>query len=70
MTKLDYEPPKSSGPNPKAFIRLVLTLSSVVMIVFAGLTLSGVLGLQPMIGWLFFAVAVIDLLIGYLVFKD
>ena len=70
MTKLDYETPKPAGPNPKAFIRFVLTLSSVVMIIFAGLTLAGVLGLPPMIGWLFFAVAVIDLLIGYLVFRD
>lgn len=56
--------------NPKAFIRLVLTLSSVLMIVFAGLTLAGVLGLRPVIGWLFFSIALIDLLMAFLVFKD
>ncbi len=62
--------PDRPNPNAKAFVRLVLTLSSVAMIVFAGLTLAGVLGLQPWIGWLFFAVAVVDLLMAYLVFKD
>lgn len=57
-------------PNPKVFIRLVLTLSSVAMIIFAGLTMAGVLGLPTWLGWLFFSVAVIDLLIAYLVFRD
>lgn len=52
-------------PNPKAFLRLVLTISSGVMIVFAGLTLAGVVGLPPWTGWLFLAVAAMDLLIGY-----
>jgi hypothetical protein len=59
-----------AGPTPKMVIRLVLTLSSIVMIVFAGLTLAGILGLPPFLGWLFFVVAVIDLLIAYMVFKS
>lgn len=57
-------------PNPRAFIRLVLTITSVMMIVFAGLTLAGVIKLPVLFGWLFFAVAVIDLLLAYLVFKN
>ena len=59
-----------SNPSTRAFIRLVLTLSSVVMIGFAGLTLAGVLGLPPVVGWLFLAVAILDLTIGYVVFKN
>lgn len=70
MTKLDYQPQGRRPPNAKAFIRLVLTLSSVLMIVFAGLTLAGVLGLPPALGWLFFGVAVFDLLMAFLVFKN
>ena len=59
-----------TGPSTRAFIRLVLTLSSVVMLGFAMLTLAGVLGLPPVIGWLFLAVALLDLTIGYVVFKN
>ena len=59
-----------AGQSPKAFIRLFLTLSSVMMFGLALLTLTGVLGLQPFIGWLFAAVGLIDLVIGYVAFRD
>ena len=67
---MSQSPSQHRPPNVKAFIRLVLTLCSVPMIVFAGLTLAGVIALPAVLGWLFFAVAVFDLLMAYLVFKD
>lgn len=59
-----------AGPTPRAFIRLVLALSSVAMVVFGALTLAGVIGLPPFLGYLFLAVAAIDLIVGFVVFKD
>lgn len=56
--------------NFKPAIRWMLTLSSVAMIIFAGLTFAKVLPLPGYIGGLFLAVAAIDLIIGYVVFRD
>lgn len=56
--------------NPKAVIRYSLTLSGIAMVIFAGLTFSGIIGLPPLVGYLFLAVAAMDVLIAQIVFKD
>ena len=61
---------QTTPPSAKQVVRLVLMLSSVAMLVLAGLTFAGVLGLPPLLGYLFIAVAVIDLAMGFVVFKD
>ena len=56
--------------NFKSAIRWTLTLSSIAMVIFAGLTFAKVLPLPSYIGVLFIVVAAIDLTIGYVVFRD
>jgi hypothetical protein len=54
--------------NIKPVLRWSLTLSSVAMLVFAGLTFAQVLPFPNLIGYLFIAIAAVDLMIAYTVF--
>ncbi len=52
----------------KPVLRWPLTLSSVAMLVFAALTFAHVLPFPNMIGYLFMAIAAVDLVIAFVVF--
>lgn len=58
------------NPDIKPVIRWSLTLSSVAMLIFAGLTFGGVLPFPAVIGYLFIAIAAVDVMIAYVVFGN
>ena len=55
-------------PDIKPIVRLVLSLSSVAMLVAAGLVFAGLLPMPVLIGYLFVAIALVDITIAYVVF--
>ena len=59
---------RSTPPNVNTIIRYALMMSSFAMLFMAGLTFTGRMPFAPWIGSLFVAVAVIDLVIGFVVF--
>jgi hypothetical protein len=63
---LNYEAKKTQDIKP--VLRWSLTLSSVAMLAFAGLTFAQVLPFPNLIGYLFIAIAAVDLLIAFVVF--
>jgi hypothetical protein len=58
------------NPDIKPVLRWSLTLSSVAMLAFAGLTFAGVMHFPMMVGYIFVAVAIADLAVAYTVFRD
>ena len=65
---VEYESKQQKNPDIKPVLRWSLTLSSVAMLVFSGLTFAQVLPLPNVIGYLFIAIAAVDLVIAYVVF--
>lgn len=58
----------AKNPDIKPVLRWSLTLSSLAMLAFAGLSFAHVLPFPPLIGYLFVAIALVDLVIAYVVF--
>ena len=67
-TTPDRRSAEETNAQFKAILRWALTLSSVAMLVFAGLTYFGVLPFPAWSAFIFVAVAAIDLCIAYVVF--
>ena len=59
---------KPPTPDMRPVVRLVLTVSSIAMLIAAVLVFLGVLPMPTVIGYLFSAIAVVDMVIAWVVF--